>query len=266
MRIVQISTRRTPSCSPTPIVAPGGTARRAALLACTALLAAAAALAQEPARPWYLTLYLQQSWPKQTNTNGQIQQINAAFGTRFDDWSDVANLSLGLQLFRRVATHWKLGLQLDYSEGALKGSATVPTEAGPARLAFEQRYSIYSDLYVVAHYLPWPGARPLIPFAYAGAGVAYEKDKTTLDLGNALFHQGLLVKNDGWFPSCSLGLGADIPLGSADAWYLEVGAAYVWARLKHTVAASGELAPAPAVTADTDSTGPNVWLGVGTRF
>ncbi|HUK13600.1 MAG TPA: outer membrane beta-barrel protein [Thermoanaerobaculaceae bacterium] len=236
------------------------------LLASAALLAASAALAQEPARPWYLTLYLQQSWPKQTNTNAQIQQINAAFGTHFDDWSDVANLSLGMQLFKRVAPHWKLGLQLDYSEGALTGSATVPTEAGPARLAFEQRYSVYSDLYVVAHYLPWPEARPLIPFVYAGAGVAYEKDKTTLDLGNDAFHQGLLVKNDGWFPSCSLGLGADIPLGSGDAWYVEVGAAYVWARLKHTVAASGELAPAPTVTADTDSTGPNVWLGVGTRF
>jgi hypothetical protein len=30
--------------------------------------------------------------------------------------------------------------------------------------------------------------------------------------------------------------------------------------------ARGSLAPAPEVLADTDSTGPNYWLGVGRRF
>lgn len=231
-----------------------------------AALAAPALLAGEPEKPFYLTLYLQQSWPKQTNTNNQIQEINTAFGTHFDDWSDIANLSLGLQLFHRVSPCWKVGIQLDYSQGSISGKATVPTQAGPAQLAFEQRYNVYTDLYLVAHFLPCPECSAVIPFVYGGAGVAYEKDRTTLTLSNDVINQGLRVDNDGTFPSFSVGIGADIPLSHASGWYAELGVAYAWARLKHTVPATGELAPAPTVTADTDSTGPNAWLGLGTRF
>ena len=235
------------------------------------LLAGAVAAFAVPARasgegPFYVTVYLQDSWPKQSVTNAQIQQINGMFGTRFDDWSDVANLSLGAQLFRRVSPHWKLGLQADYSQGSIKGHATVPTEAGPARLAFEQRYSTYADLYLVAHYLPCPSCAAVIPFVYGGAGLGYEKDRTTLSLANEFLDQGLAVDNDCWFPTFSAGVGADIPFSRAGNWYVELGAAYVWARMTHTVPASGALAPAPRVTADTDFTGPNVWIGVGTRF
>jgi len=224
------------------------------------------ARAADDGHPYYFTLYLQQSWPKQTATNAQIQQINQMFGTRFDDWSDVANLSLGAQLFKRVSPHWKVGLQVDYSQGSIKGSATVPTEAGPARLAFEQRYDTYADLYVVAHYLPCPSCTRVIPFLYLGGGYGYEKDKTTLSLSNDYINQGLLVNNDSWFPTFSAGAGIDVPLSSQSRWYVELGAAYVWARMTHTVPASGDLAPAPTVIADTDFTGPNVWIGIGKRF
>ena len=224
------------------------------------------ARAADDGKPYYFTVYLQQSWPKQTATNAQIQQINQMFGTNFDDWSDVANLNLGLQLYKRVSPHWKLGLQLDYSQGAIKGHATVPTEAGDARLAFEQRYNIYVDLYVTAHYLPCVSCTRVIPFVYLGGGYGYEKDKTTLSLSNDYFNQGLLVKNDGSFPTVSAGVGIDVPLSPKNTWYMELGVAYVWARMTHTVPASGELAPAPQVTADTDFTGPNIWIGLGKRF
>jgi hypothetical protein len=49
------------------------------------------------------------------------------------------------------------------------------------------------------------------------------------------------------------------------SWYAEIGISCSWVRLKHDVPASGSMAP-PTVTADTDSTGPNVWLGIGRRF
>ena len=227
--------------------------------------AAAPARAADDAHPFYVTVYLQDAWPKQSVTNAQIQQINAMFGTRFDV-SDVANLSVGAQLFRKVSPRWKLGVQVDYSQGSIKGHATVATEAGPARLAFEQRYSTYADLYLVAHYLPCPSCTRVVPFLYGGGGFGYEKDRTTLSLTNDYVDQGLLVDNDGWFPTFSAGLGADIPFSGTSPWYVEVGAAYVWARMTHTVPASGALAPAPQVTADTDFTGPNVWLGLGMRF
>ncbi len=237
-----------------------------ALLLGAAAAAAVPARAADDANPFYFTVYVQDAWPKQSVTNAQIQQINAMFGTRFDDWSDIANLSVGAQLFKRVSPRWKLGLQVDYSQGSIKGSATVATEAGPARLTFEQRYSAYADLYLVAHYLPCPACTRVVPFLYGGGGVGYEKDRTTLRLANDYVDQGLLVDNDGWFPTFSAGLGADVPLSRTGPWYVEVGAAYVWARMTHTVPASGALAPAPRVTADADFTGPNVWIGLGTRF
>ncbi len=224
------------------------------------------ARAADDGKPYYFTIYLQQAWPKQTATNAQIQQINQMFGTNFDDWSDIANLSLGAQLFKRVSPHWKVGLQLDYSQGGIKGHATVPTEAGDARLAFEQHYSTYADLYLVAHYRPCTSCTRVIPFIYGGGGYGYEKDRTTLTLKNEFIDQGLLVNNSGWFPTFSVGAGIDVPLSSKNSWYLELGAAYVWARMINTVPASGGLAPAPTVTADTDFTGPNIWIGIGRRF
>jgi opacity protein-like surface antigen len=230
------------------------------------MLLATAALAAAPDQPWYLTLYLQEGFPKQTNTNKQIQQINQTFGVRFKDWSDVHNLSLGAQLFKRVSPRWKLGLQVDYSAGSIDGTATIPTEAGPARLAFEQRYDLYADLYVVAHFLPCPSCTRVVPFVYGGGGIGYEKDKTTLTLANEFLNEDLRVDNDGWFPTFSLGAGIDVPLSRRDTWYLELGGAYAWARLKHNVPAKGTLAPAPQVLADTDSSGPNYWVGIGLRF
>lgn len=235
-------------------------------LASLGLVLASAGYAQAQDKPWWFTVYLQQSFPKQTNTNKQIQQINDTFGVHFEDWGDVANLNLGLQLFRQVSPYWKVGGQVDYSRGSISGKATIDTEAGPARLAFEQKYSVYADVYAVAHFLPCPDCERVIPFVYGGVGIAYEKDQTTLTLRNDYIDEGLKVDNDGTFPSYSVGIGADIPFGADRSWYAEVGGAYVWARLKHMVDAHGSLAPAPRVEADTDSTGPNYWIGIGRRF
>jgi hypothetical protein len=215
-----------------------------------------------PSDLWQANLFVQESFPRQTRTNRQIGEINAAFGTGFEDWDDVHNLSLGLQLFRRVAPRWFLGLELDYSRGGVAGEATVETPAGPARLEFEQRYSVYVDLMAVAHFQPCPGCRRAEPFLLAGAGAGYERDRTLLTLRNEWLDERLRVDNDGSFPVFTVGAGLDVPLRPRRDWFLEVGAAYFWGRLEHAVPARGSLAPAPEVIADTDSTGPNYWLGL----
>ncbi len=267
MKTEQVSTHRCPPlCLQAKVTRNLRTAATlVAAVACLGSLGGAPAYAANPA-PWYFTFYLQQSYPTQTNTNLQIQQINQMFGSEFEDWSDVANLSVGTQLFRRVSPYWKVGVQLDYSAGAIKGNATVATEAGPANLAFEQRYDTYFDVYAVAHFLPCPSCTKAVPFIYGGAGIGYEKDRTTLALTNDVLNEGLRVDNSGWFPTYSAGLGVDIPLSSNDRWYVELGGAYVWARMTKTQPATGSLAPAPEVTADTDFTGPNYWVGFGVKF
>jgi opacity protein-like surface antigen len=240
--------------------------------ACLHLLNAALLLgglptwAQEAPKPWSATVYLQQSWPKQTEANRQIKDINTGFGSDFKTWDDVANLNLGLQVFRDLDACWKVGLELDYSQGRIHGTQTVDTVAGPATLAFEQKYTIYADLMVVAQYSPWGRQGRWIPFLTAGLGVAYDKDRTLLTLRNDFLDETLAqVDNSGWFPILTAGTGVDVYLTERRTWYAEAGLSYSWARLKHQVPASGALVQ-PQVKADTDSTGPNVWLGLGRRF
>ena len=216
--------------------------------------------------PWSLTAYVQQSWPKQTETNRQIQDINNAFGSHFNTWADVANLNLGLHLFHELAPHWKAGLEVDYSQGQVRGSSTMDTPAGPANLAFQQKFTVFAEVMGVVQYRPLGTTGRWVPFVLAGAGVAYERDRTLLSLRNAYLDEGLRVANSGWFPVLTLGLGVDVFLTPGHTWYSELGCSYSWNRLKHSVPATGTLAPGPTVNADTDSTGPSVWLGLGRRF
>ena len=233
-------------------------------LLATGLLTGVPATAQTG--PWSTTVYLQQSWPKQTETNRQIKEINATFGTSFKTWDDVANLNLGLQVFRDLDPRWKIGVEFDYSKGKISDSATIATLAGPANLAFEQKYTLYVDFLAVAQFRPLGAKGRWVPFLQAGLGYAYEKDETHLTLRNPLIDDALHVENSGWFPMLTAGVGLDVFLNIRRTCYAEAGISYSWARLKHGVPASGSLAPAPTVTADTDSTGPNLWLGIGWRF
>jgi len=226
-----------------------------------------AASAKEPTEnDWTLNLYLQEAFPKQTRTNQQIAEINTTLGTHFDDWEDIHNLSLGGQLLRRLGPHWKLGFEVDYSQGAVDGEETVETLAGPARAEFEQRYSTFADLLAAAHWLPCPTCRRIEPFVLLAAGFAYEKDRTTLTLRNDYLDESLRVDHDGTYPVATVGIGVDIPLTRSRTTFLQVGTAYFWGRLEEEAAAQGSLAPAPQVTADTDSTGPNYWIGLSWRL
>ncbi len=223
--------------------------------------------AQDADASHWWTLYLQRSWPKQTATNAQIRMINDTFGSNFDTWDDITNLSLGTQLFWRVNPKFRLGVELDFSQGQIDGETTVPTaEAGPANLKFVQNYSVFANLLAAAHWMPCPDCERVKPFILLAAGFAYERDTTQLTLHNTFFYERLEVLNDGWFPALTFGVGIDVPLSQESPWAVQFGAAYYWGRLKHMVPATGSLAPAAEIEADTDSTGPNIWVGVVRAF
>lgn len=242
-----------------------------ARLAAGLLLASVAVQAQEAPGPWSMTVYLQQSWPKQTETNRQIKQdINGSLGTRFKTWDDVANLNVGVLALRTVKPGWKVGVEVDYSQGSIKGREGVNDFGlGPGTVAFEQKYSAYADVLAMVQARPFGEGGRWVPFFNLGAGYAYEKDRTTLGFSSSVGAgdvELLKVENSGWFPMLTLGAGVDVFFTERRTWYAQAGISYSWARLKHSAPATGLLATAPTVTADTDSTGPNVWLGIGRRF
>lgn len=68
------------------------------------------------------SFYVQQAWPQQSVTKRQLQDINRMFGTNFDDWSDVPDLSLGPQLSWRVAPRDRLSVQVDHGSGSISRS------------------------------------------------------------------------------------------------------------------------------------------------
>jgi hypothetical protein len=244
----------------------GGRPLRALVRALVAAAAVAAGAWPAGAAETTLNVYLQEAFPKQTTTNRQIADINEMLGTNFEDWGDIHNLSLGGQFLRRISDRWKLGVEVDYSQGEVSGEETVETLAGPARAEFEQRYSTFADLLAAAHWLPCPGCRKVEPFVLLAAGIAYEKDRTTLTLRNDFLDESLRVDHDGTYPVATAGIGIDIPLSARRSCFLQLGTAYFWGRLDDKAAAHGSLAPAPEVTADTDSTGPNYWLGLSWRL
>ena len=114
--------------------------------------------------------------------------------------------------------------------------------------------------------MPCPTCRRIEPFVLLAAGFAYEKDRTTLTLRNDYLDESLRVDHDGTYPVATVGIGVDIPLTRSRTTFLQVGTAYFWGRLEEEAAAQGSLAPAPQVTADTDSTGPNYWIGLSWRL
>jgi len=247
-------------------LAPGLRAATLVLAAAVALSFAPWAAAQQPQGTRTFTLYLQQAFPKQSNTNQQIDLINQTFGTNFDTWDDIANVSLGAKLFWRVSPRWLVGLEADLGAGGITGTAETDTIAGPANVSFSQTYAIYADLMLATHYLPCRSCTKLEPFVLGGIGIGYEQDTTRLTLANSFVYQRLFVRNDGWFPVATLGIGLYAHVFRDPSWHLEGGVAYYWARLDHMVNAEGALAPSRQVRADSDTTGPNYWIGFGKSF
>jgi hypothetical protein len=244
---------------------------RSAGLVCLLLALPLPALAQQAEPLWSVTGYLEQSWPKQTTTNRQIRQdINGAYGTHFETWDDVPNLNLGVIVLKKVAPKWKVGLDADWSMGSISGTEYLQNSSiGPGSLAFKEKYMTYADLQAIVQVRPLGEEGRVVPYLSAAAGVAYDRDATTIDFTSSLdgtTYKMLRVDNHGFFPVLNLGVGMDVFLSARREWYVEAQAGYCWARLKRDAPASGLAATGTTATDDTDDTGPNVQIGIGRRF
>jgi len=244
---------------------------RSAGLFCLLVTLPFPALAQQVEPVWSVVGYLQQGWPKNTETNGQIRnQINPSLGTHYGTWSDTPNVNLGALVLRTVSPRWKVGMEADWSSGSIGGNQSGQSEAlGSGSVYFKEKYKTYADLQVLVQVRPFGEQGRVVPFLSAASGIAYDNDTTTLSFTSS---QGgdpmelLHVNNHGWFPILNLGIGMDVFLSAKRVWFVETQAAYTWARLKRNAPASGLIVDTPTVVDDTDDTGPNVLLGLGRRF
>ncbi|MDR3673651.1 MAG: hypothetical protein P4L36_22600 [Holophaga sp.] len=229
-------------------------------------------MAQQADPLWSIAGYLQQGWPKNTNTNRQIHDdINTPFGTHFETWKDVPNVNLGILALRKVAPKWKVGLEGDWSSGSIGGTQTAQDFGyGPGSIYLKEKYQTYADLQVLVQMRPFGEEGRVVPFLSAAGGLAYDNDSTTIKFISSAgggTTDLLRVTNHGFFPILNLGIGMDIFLSARRAWFVETQLAYTWARLSRNAPASGPGANGqPTVRDDTDDTGPNILLGIGRRF
>ena len=235
-----------------------------ALLALTTALPAAAQLTT--GERW-LTVRFQRSWPDQGRTNDLIAQINDDFGAAFDDWNDENVGHVGVSAVWRTTRLLRVGVDVAYFRGALQNSYQVATPGGgTAALELDHKYTALFETMAVAHYMPWPAMDPALPFAFAGIGFGYAKDRLTLRLGDQDELASATVHQNGFFPLFSIGAGVDLTLFRSPDWYLQAGAAYAWGSLETSAPVEGDLAPGATATIETNVRGPRVWLGVGSRF
>jgi hypothetical protein len=229
-------------------------------------------LAQQVDPAWSMAGYLQQGWPKNTNTNQQIRDnINAPFGTHFETWDDVPNVNLGLLALRTVAPKWKVGLEADWSSGSIGGTQQAQDFGlGPGSVYLKEKYQTYADLQVLVQVRPFGDEGRVVPFLSTAGGLAYDNDSTTIRFMSSSgggTTDLLRVTNHGFFPVLNVGIGMDVFLSGKRLWFVETQLGYTWARLTRNAPASGPGANGqPTVKDDTDDTGPNVLLGVGRRF
>lgn len=236
-------------------------------IALLALLAALPAAAQLTTGERWLTLRLQRSWPDQGGTNDLIELINGQFDTELEDWDDQNVGHLGVSAVWRTARRLRIGIDLDYSRGALENSAQVPVEGGgTVTLELDHKYTALFEVMAVAQFMPWPALDPALPFFFAGAGVGYAKDRLTLRLGDQEELASATVHQDGFFPLFSIGAGVDVALFRNPDWYLQAGAAYAWGSLETLAPVEGDLFPGAEAVVETNVRGPRLWLGVGSRF
>jgi len=236
-------------------------------VALVALVAALPATAQVSTGERWLTLRLQRSWPDQGRTNDLIQLINQEFGADFETWDDQNVAHLGVSAAWRTARRLRVGVDLNYSRGALENSTQVPFEGGgTVTLELDHKYTALFEAMAVAQFMPWPALDPALPFFFAGAGVGYAKDRLTLRLGNQDELARATVHQNSFFPLLEIGAGVDVALFRNPDWYLQAGAAYAWGNLETSAPVEGELAAGATATVETNVRGPRLWLGVGSRF
>ena len=236
-------------------------------IAFVVLATALPAAAQLTTGERWLTVRFQRSWPDQGGTNDLIARINEDFDADFDDWNDEAVGHLGVSAVWRTTRHLRIGVDVDYYRGALENSVQVPFgDDASVTLELDHKYTALFETMAIAQYMPWPAMDPVLPFAFAGVGFGYAKDRLTLRLGDQEELARATVHQDGFFPLLSIGAGVDLTLFRSPDWYLQAGAAYAWGSLETSAPVEGELAPGATATIETNVRGPRVWLGVGSRF
>jgi hypothetical protein len=241
--------------------------RQCGIAALTALYMATPAMAQTNAPDtsnWNVVGYFQQSFPKQTKTNDQIDDLNSQFGTGFPTWDDTLNGNIGVFVLRTITRKLSAGVQFDYSAGRIGGREVVVTDLGDADIEFEQRYHHYIDLMGAVRYNFREDGNRLVPFLYGAAGVAHERDTSQLTIRNQFLDENLSVENSMAMPLGSVGAGVDLMF--ENGFFIEGMGSYTWGNKTKVVRAQGSLRSGDTIEANSQLTGPNYSIGVGKTF
>lgn len=226
------------------------------ILAAIILFTAGSAVAGEPAEetkkksfrvPFFDGIKLQSTniYPKLTNANHAIHEINTWTGTSLRDWDSIWVQSLDIVLWKDLSRYFKMDVAVAGSTGSLlSSSAAFKGTAFDTDVRMRQRYSalaFWTNIYfypLTTNYKDvYSSGRVFEPFVGAGLGYTFFRSEAVFKFRkqNRLYNRVRSNWNgDEWaykmLAGFNVNLGAISP--SYNGWIITCTAFQVWNRLK----------------------------------
>ncbi len=184
-------------------------------------------------------------YPKLTNANHMIRDINTMTGSSLRDWDTIWVESIDIVLWKDLSKYFKTDFAVAYSSGSLLSSSTgfrgMPMAVG---IRMRQRYSALA-MWTNLYFYPlttncrdeYRSGLLLEPFVAAGLGYTYFRSESVFKLRkqNLLYDRVRVNWNDSEW-GCKLMVGFNLNLGKInprlEKWLITVSAFQVWNRLK----------------------------------
>jgi hypothetical protein len=205
-------------------------------------------VARSEDRPFLFVAYGQAGFAASSLADQRIDRINSQWGTAFDSWGQPTAQSLGARLLKQISPRWSVGIEGDHGRASMKRKAVVHPPDGQL-LVLEQE-SDFADLLLVGRHSLCGSCSRFEPFVLAGAGVGYARGSTLFEAnptGPHAVYNYLRLESAGWLPVATGAVGLSTPLDDRERWSLELGAGYLWGRLRQNVQlAAASFAEIPA--------------------
>ncbi len=192
-----------------------------------------------------IKLQISNAYPKLTNANHMIEDVNKTAGSSLRDWDTIDIFTLDVVLWKDLSKYFKTDFAVSVSTGSLVSSSNgfngTPLDMG---IRMRQRYSTI-EFWTNFYYYPFTtdyrdeyrSGHIIEPFIAAGIGYTFFRSESVFKIrkGNLLYNRIRNNWNKGEW-AYKMMTGFNVNLGNVtpelDRWVITCSAFYIWNRLK----------------------------------